>query len=311
MRSSPDISVAIAVYNKEDHILSTLQSVLQQTYPAKEVVIVNDGSVDTSEQIILSIKDSRIKYIKQENKGVAAARNKAIQHCANPYIALIDADDIWHKDFLKNIVKAIEKFPDEKVFSTGLQVETASGVSHSSKYSIDKTDEIERYNYFEASSIHSLIHSSCVVLHQEVLDKVGYFDKNILSGEDTDMWIRIGLEFPIVFIPKYLATYRFIPNSLSYSTTPIKDRLQFNKFKEVEKQHPELKKFLDLNRYSLAVYAKDIGDKKNYKSLKKALDSSNLNSKQKLILASPKYLISCMRFIKNSLERLGIHTTSF
>ena len=80
----PNFSVAIAVYNKQENILSTLQSVLLQSHAAKEIVIVNDGSTDESEKLILSINDSRIKYIRQENQGAAAARNTAIIHCTHP-----------------------------------------------------------------------------------------------------------------------------------------------------------------------------------------------------------------------------------
>src|SRR5699024_5516334 len=117
------ISVAIAVYNKQENILSTLESVLHQSYPAKEIIIVNDGATDNSEELILSVDDSRIKYIKQKNQGAAAARNKAIQNSSSSFIALIDADDIWHKDFLNNIAQAIKSHPDQNVFSTAIEVE--------------------------------------------------------------------------------------------------------------------------------------------------------------------------------------------
>lgn len=306
-----NFSVAIAVYNKEENILSTLQSVLQQSYVVKEIVIVNDGSFDGSEEVILSIQDPRIKYIRQENQGAAAARNKAIANCTHPYIALIDADDVWHIDFLKHIAKAIEKFPEEKVFSTGLKVETKNNIVFKPSYSIPSMEKIDKYNYFEASNKASIILSSAIVLHKDVFQKAGFFDTAILSGQDTDLWIRIGLSFPVVFIPKYLATYRYVPDSLSYSGVALKDKLRFEKFKEEEKLNPSLKKFLDLNRYSLAVSAKENKDYQWFEKLSNDINLKNLNSKQRFILKSPWWSIQMMKRIQFFLSQIGMRTTSF
>jgi len=306
-----NISIAIAVYNKEGYILSTLKSVLNQSYAAKEIVIVNDGSTDNSEQLILSIDDARIKYIKQENQGAAAARNKAIQNCSHPYIALIDADDLWHPNFLSEIVKAIQLYPNEKVYTTGIKIEGKHNKSFSARYSVPNHSKIGIYDYFEASYLNSLIYSSNVVIHKEVFKKSGYFDPNIKSGQDTDLWIRIGLHYPVVFIPKYAVTYRFIPNSLSHSGVAIKGKLDFSKYAAEEKTNPALKKFLDLNRYSLAIYALEINDKDSYIQLKQSISSKNLNKKQKFILSAPISVITLLKKVKLLLESLGWRTTSF
>lgn len=311
MKIKPNISVAIAVYNKEKQILSTLESVLKQTYPPSEIIIVNDGSTDNSEKVIQTITDNRIKYIIQENQGAAAARNTAIKNCTHDYVALIDADDIWHNDFLQEIVNSINTFPKEKVYSTGINIENKFKKPKKAQYSIPNKQEIGKHNYFKGSQISSLIYSSCVVIHKEVFNSVGYFDPLIKSGQDTDLWIRIGLEFPIVFNPKYVTTYRYIPQSLSYSGVPTNQKLRFEKFSETEKTNLDLKKYLDLNRYSLAVIAKENGDVKNYCLLKENIDKQNLNIKQRIILSAPIGAIKLMKFIKDFLERLGWQTTSF
>lgn len=311
MKDKINISVAIAVYNKEQQILSTLESVLNQTYCISEIVIVNDGSTDNSEKLIHTIKDARIRYIKQENQGAAAARNQAIAHCTNDYIALLDADDLWHPNFLSEIIKAIQRYPNEKVFSTGLQIETNHNKSFPAKYSIPNQSEIGVYDYFEGSYLNSLIYSSNVVIHKDVFEKVGNFDTRIRSGQDTDLWIRIGIEYSVVFIPEYAVTYRFIPNSLSHSEVPIRYKIQFDKYKEVEKSNLALKKFLDLNRYSLAVYAREMGDIESYKQLKSAIEYRHLNKKQKFILSSPASVTKLLKSTKYFLERLGWKTTSF
>lgn len=306
-----NFSVAIAVYNKEENILSTLQSVLLQSHAAKEIIIVNDGSTDESEKIILSIQDPRIKYIRQENQGAAAARNTAITHCTHPYIALIDADDIWHADFLKHIVEAIKKFPEKKVFSTGLNIENKNNKIFKAHYSIPDIEEVNTYNYFEASRKASIIHSSAIVLHKDIFKEIGFFDEKILSGQDTDLWIRIGLKFSVVFIPEYLATYRYIPNSLYHSGVDLADKIQLDKFSKDEKNNALLKEFLDLNRYSLAVSAKENRDYQWFKKLFNDIELKNLNSKQRFILKSPWWSIRMMKRVQSFLSQIGLRTTSF
>ena len=88
-------SVIIPLYNKEAYIEQTLGSVLAQTYPFFEVIIVDDGSSDASLQIVNRITDSRIRVISQVNSGVATARNRGVKEAKENYVAFMDADDFW------------------------------------------------------------------------------------------------------------------------------------------------------------------------------------------------------------------------
>lgn len=305
------ISVAIAVYNKEDQLRSTLESVLNQTHPVAEIVIVNDGSTDGSEKIIQSIDDPRIVYKYQDNQGAAAARNQAIKLCSGEFIALLDADDLWEPTYLEEMLEAINRYPDEKVFSCGLLIESKNNKSFPANYSISNHSEIGVYNYFEGSNINSLIYSSNVILHKDVFEGSGYFNPSIKSGEDTDLWIRIGLNFPVVFIPKYLVTYRYISKGLSYKGIPVLQRLPFENYTTQEKSNPPLKKFLDLNRYSLAITAKEMDDQEGYRKLKNDIDLQNLNKKQRFILNLPTFGIKVLKLLKQTLESLGLKASAF
>ena len=105
----PKISVVIPLYNKENFIKKTLDSVLQQTFTDFEVIIVNDCSTDNSDKIILEYKDERIKTIKhQTNKGLSAARNTGIAVATQDYIAFLDADDCWSTHFLSSVIEVIK-----------------------------------------------------------------------------------------------------------------------------------------------------------------------------------------------------------
>ncbi len=106
-------SIVIPVHNKEKYIYKTLNSVLNQTYPHFELILVDDGSVDNSGNICdqYALADSRIKVIHQKNGGVSNARNTGIKAASNNLIAFIDADDFWKEDYLERMSDLIKKFP--------------------------------------------------------------------------------------------------------------------------------------------------------------------------------------------------------
>ena len=97
-------SVVIPLYNKEDYIGKTIQSVLHQTYSEFEIIVVNDSSTDRSLKVVESFKDSRIKIYTIPNGGVSIARNYGIQKATHEIIALLDSDDVWEDNYLYSIL---------------------------------------------------------------------------------------------------------------------------------------------------------------------------------------------------------------
>lgn len=104
-------SVVIPLYNKEDNIANTLDSVLAQTFQDFEIIIVNDGSTDKSLQIVSDYEDIRIKVYSKPNGGVSDARNYGIKKSSNKYVAFMDADDYWKPNYLERMFKLIEDYP--------------------------------------------------------------------------------------------------------------------------------------------------------------------------------------------------------
>lgn len=299
----PFFSIIIPLYNKENFIEDTLNSVLNQSFIDFEMIVINDGSTDKSEEKVLKFKDPRIQYFYKENNGVSSARNYGIEKATSNYIAFIDADDYWHPNFLQEIFKNIEHFPELKVFSTAIEIEI-SKKTFPSTYSIAKTGDFQIVNYFEASSKQSVISSSSAVFHKSVFEKAGNFDTNLKNGEDTDLWIRIGLNYPILFYWKVLARYVYDEKSLSKNHKIAIECLDSSKYAALEKTNAELKKFLDLNRFSLAIKSKILGDKKNFMKFYTEIDFKNLPLKKKILLKLPdsvlKLLINLKVFLTNS-----------
>ncbi len=307
----PRFSVVISVFNKEKYIADTLKSVLSQTFTDFEVVILNDGSTDNSEAEILKFKDSRIRYFSKENRGASAARNFTIQQAEANYIALMDADDYWYPFYLEEQNRLLNKFPNESVFATATEIKR-NGKTFKNTYSIRTIDEdAVLVDYFEASQLDSVLLSISTVLKKEVFANVGWYDPKIKSGEDTDLYVRIGLKYKVVFSPKVCATYIVRKNSLFQSVKNLEDKANFEAYEGFEKNNPALKKFLDLNRYSLCILAKIEGNKEAFQKNFRKINQENLSKKQQFLLRQNKTILKYLSKTKDNLEKLGLRLGTF
>lgn len=300
----PFFSIIIPVYNKANFIENTLKSVFQQSFTDYEIILINDGSTDDSESKIVTFNDSRIHYFSKKNEGVSETRNLGIEKAKSEFITFIDADDYWYPNFLEEMFLLIKKFPEQSVFSAAIEIENTKTVIPSS-YSIEKVNDNVLVNYFEASYKESVLFTSCAVFHKSVFEKVGKFDPLIKSGQDTDLWIRIGLIYPIVFSFKILTRYIYDPNSLSKKKSFMNSKMNFSKFKEEEKKNLALKKFLDLNRFSLAIKSKMYGDESSFEKYIIDIDLKNLTLKKRILLNLPGILLKFLLKVNLILVQVG------
>lgn len=307
----PKFSVVIAVFNKEKYIAETLKSVLAQTFTDFEVVILNDGSTDNSEEEILKFNDRRIRYFSKENKGASAARNFTVKQAKSEYIALMDADDYWYPFYLEEQNKLINEFPKESVFATATEVKR-NGKTFPNTYSVKSSGKKPiLVNYFEASQLDSVLLSISTVLKKEVFEKVGWYNPKIKSGEDTDLYVRIGLKYKIVFSPKICATYILRKNSLMKAIKNFDEKANFEAYEIYEKDNPALRKFLDLNRYSLCILAKTQGNKIAFEKNLQKINQENLSKKQIFLLRQNKTILKYLLKVKGNLERMGLRLQTF
>lgn len=306
----PFFSVVIPLYNKEKYIEDTLKSVLAQTFRDFEVLVINDGSADSGEEKVLAFSDARIRYFSKANEGVSIARNFGIASAQSHYVTFLDADDYWYPDFLECMHQNISKFPGHHVFSGAIEKETGNRV-FPAYYSIDKTGPQETVNYFEASQKETVICTSCAVFHKDVFKKSGVFDVQMKSGQDTDLWIRIGLDYHVVFDWKIFARYVFDPESLSKDKSHMDTRINFSRYAAAERTNPGLKKFLDLNRFSIAVKSKINGNDAYYSTLAKEIDLKNLSLKKRILLRLPAFILKNLVGLQHALSRSGIGSTPF
>ncbi|REE27209.1 glycosyltransferase involved in cell wall biosynthesis [Winogradskyella pacifica] len=286
-------SVIISVYNKENYIQHTIKSVLNQSFKDFEVIIINDGSTDKSEAVINSFDDYRIRLLCIKNQGASNARNTGIKTATTDYIALLDGDDTWDASYLQYMFDAITAFPNINIFSAAIAQKYENKVVPV-PYSFKQTELYGVYNYFKASKKYTLLTSSSVVFKKSVIEKSGVFDTSLITGEDTDMWIRFGLHFEILFINKLLTYYHHDDYSLSNTNFDLEKKPNFDSYFEYEKTNSSLKDFLDRNRYSMAVLSKLQNDNKSFLYYTSHLDRKNISIKQRLLLKSPKWLLQLL-----------------
>jgi glycosyltransferase involved in cell wall biosynthesis len=201
---SPPISVVIPLYNKEKSVGRCVASVLNQTYPAAEIIIVNDGSTDASLSAVQKIRDPRLKIFDQKNGGVSSARNFGIAQAQHELVALLDADDEWHPAFLEKMISAAGKFPAAGLYyapHTNLNGEKIT----TTVIPTLPPDFCGPVNIFDHNT-DAGPWSSAVVLRKSFLAQTGLFDTRLVKGEDIDLWIRFALNGPVIFCNVPLST---------------------------------------------------------------------------------------------------------
>ena len=306
----PLFSVVIPLYNKENWIAETVQSVLCQTFSDFEIIVIDDGSTDRSVSIINKIQDEKIKLFSKNNEGAAAARNLGILKATGKYIAFLDGDDLWNCDYLQNMALLIEQFRDQDVFSVAIEIEN-NGVVSKAAYSIPTSEKPQVIDFFEGSMKYTALSSSSAVFKKSVFEKAGTFDPSLKTGEDTDLWIRIGLKYKIVFSLGIGARYRDAADSLSKNIIDYSQKPDFLKYNEFANETIYIRKYLDLNRFSIALKAKIAGDQKSYRRFKKALNFKNLTLKQRLLLHFPAVLLRKIYKLKRFLDQKNIKISAF
>jgi glycosyltransferase involved in cell wall biosynthesis len=221
--------VVIPLYNKVRHVQRALDSVVAQTFGGFEVIVVNDGSTDGSDKVVERYADSRIRLFHQENAGVSAARNRGIAEAKGELVAFLDADDEWLPGFLSTVLRLYERFPGCGAYAMGRRIVEMDGYSWSFSYVTIPAPPWEGIipNYFRTVVLDpDPFNTSQTVVPRHVFDRVGLFPVGVSRGEDTDMWCRIALRFPIALSTQIGGVYhRDAENRASAGPLPRNHRV--------------------------------------------------------------------------------------
>ncbi|MCB0207878.1 MAG: glycosyltransferase [Anaerolineae bacterium] len=179
------VSVIIPAYNQGDYLAEAIESVLTQTYPHFEIVVVDDGSTDNTAEVAQSYSDPRVRYIYRENGGLSAARNTGLEHASGELITFLDSDDLFLPEKLSVLITAMDNNP-----AVGLAAGQAIMIDDQSRR-LDKMIDSPLPENQAQLLLGNPIHVGSVVVKREWLAQVEPFDESFRACEDWDMWIRL------------------------------------------------------------------------------------------------------------------------
>lgn len=214
-KSMPLISVVMPVFNGEKYLAEAINSILSQTFTDFEFIIVNDGSTDNSENVILSYSDKRIKYLKQDNSGVGAALRYGCSFVRGKYIARMDADDISFPTRFATQLKYLESHPNVVLVSTAVYYIDEAGVQLGRSFPFTNPKVIKEVLKFSGSPI---CHPAVLMRAESYMRTEGYCDLQPL--EDYYLWLQLSRIGLLINVPTPYLYYRVLNTSVSRSISP-------------------------------------------------------------------------------------------
>lgn len=206
----PRVSVVIPTYQAARFVGDAIESVLSQTLPADEIIVVDDGSTDSTQDVLAAF-GGRIRVIRQANSGVAAARNRGAAAAGSDHLAFLDADDTWLPGKLARQVERLMTRPEVVAsFTETLFVNEADGTARHVRYRND------------GDMVRTLLLAGCVIgnnssvlVRRSVFDEVGGYDVATSQSADWDLWLRLAERGPLDLIREPLVRYRVHASSMS------------------------------------------------------------------------------------------------
>ena len=204
----PLVSAIIPTYNYARFLDTAIASVLAQTYPLRECIVVDDGSQDETAQVLAAYGD-QIRVIRTENQGLSNARNTGVHHARGRLLAFLDADDWWEPTKLERQVDFLAGHPHLGAVGCGVAVADATGaVERRNPGHPCPIERAERLRKIALRQVWLMGSGSGVLVRRDVYDRIGGFAPNLRGAEDWDLWLRIAAEFPFDNVPDVLTTIR-------------------------------------------------------------------------------------------------------
>jgi len=204
------VSVIMSAYNCERYLRETIDSILNQTFNNFELIIVNDGSTDSTREILESYADSRMHIVNQKNMGISKAKNRAAALSSGEYVAVIDADDIWLPEKLGKQVNFLDEHSDIGLAGTATSVIDKKGRFMGTLRVVETNEQIQdallKDNCFSHSSI---------MLRKSIFEKVGYYNEEFDYSLDYDLLLRVSERCRVWNIPEVLTIWRFNEEGVS------------------------------------------------------------------------------------------------
>ena len=305
----PKISVVIPVYNKEKYVKETLQSVLNQDFNDFEIIIVDDGSTDKSLDIIKQFSASKIKIIRQENQGVAIARNTGVAAANAEIVAFLDADDLWLPNHLAEIDKLSQDFPDAGFYATAYKLKF-NGYQYTVSFPFqDKYLQLKPYYRYDKGQ--ALFYISNFAIKKDIFMAEKGF-KTGIDAEDTEFFIRIGQKYALAYSKTTTMIHLNEAENSLFNQYRLERKIALlDFFKQTEQNDADLKTYLDMHRFTWTMEALINHNEPLARKLKQEIDTNNLNWKQKFLIKLPAFALRQLKNIQRKLQHIGIFWSAF
>ena len=234
----PLVSVITPTFNRADFVGECIESVLGQTYPNLEHLLVDDGSTDNTQEIVERyLPDQRLRFARQANSGQATARNMGLGMARGEYICFLDSDNVWKLDKIERQLKLMQQHPAVDVIYGNQEVIDEDGNilpmpehKRMKRYSGRITDKLLLDNFVSFNT---------AMIRRRCFDKVKGFDQSVRAGDDYDLWLRFSAHFEFLHVPEIFGQYRVMKNQIS---TDKERRFNSNKamLERFIAAHPEL-----------------------------------------------------------------------
>lgn len=226
---SAKVSVIIPTYNYGRFIGEAIKSVLEQTYPIAEIVVVDDGSTDNTKEVVASFGE-KVRYISQKNSGVSAARNNGIKNSSGNFIALLDADDAW---FAEKIERQMAKFVEGGeigLVHCGMR-EFNTETNETIKLLLEGSEGWVANGLLLFEKPVVTVSGSAIMVSRKAFEAVGGFDSNLKIFEDWDFCYRVASKFKVGFVAEPLVNYRHHGNNTHLNVKEMEHsfRIAWNK----------------------------------------------------------------------------------
>ncbi|PKO13694.1 MAG: hypothetical protein CVU39_17855 [Chloroflexi bacterium HGW-Chloroflexi-10] len=200
----PIITVIIPAYNQSHYLAGAIESVLAQDYEDWECIVVNDGSTDSTAEVVKAYQDQRIHYIYQQNAGLSAARNTGIRNARGKYLSFLDSDDLFAKNKLSLLINVFHNNPEIALVSGSTELIDQNGIAIARKFDPVLPADTSQL------LLGNPLHVGSVLVKRSWQEKIGFFDTRLRSYEDWDFWLRLALyNAKFVCIPEVVSFYRF------------------------------------------------------------------------------------------------------
>ncbi|MBY6032511.1 glycosyltransferase family 2 protein [Marinobacter daepoensis] len=211
MSSNPLVSVVTPTFNRADYLPVAVESVLAQSMADFELIVVDDGSTDGTEELMQRyLSDPRVKYFYQENQGQSVARNRGIDEARGQYICFLDSDNAWVETKLEVSLRAFnENHHADIVYGDYIAIDAAGkelGVNRMKRYSGHITPQLLRDNFVSMNT---------TMTRKRCFAEMGGFDKADRLAEDYGLWLRFSTRYQFLYVPEVLGYYRVMEDQIS------------------------------------------------------------------------------------------------